>query len=314
MAKKVKRKRAQAGKPAAPPLMQSRVGSESMMADLSRLLREQKIESLDDAQAFMNRLLEEGGGRLPASPPQSLAEQAQDLVYQAWEAPTDRDAVALARQALKIFPDCADAYNVLAEIDARSVEEACDFYQLSVYAGERSLGEAFFAENAGRFWRMIETRPYMRARQGLADCLWAMGREQDSIAHGEALLELNPNDNQGVRDVLLSRYLVLGNDAGSERLFLQYPDDRSAAFLWSRVLLDLRRGDQAAAKAALLAAMDYNSHVAGLFTGKRKLPATLPETYSPGSRDEAILYMSNFAEAWLASSDAMNWLIGRLKN
>lgn len=314
MVKKIKQKRAQARKPAAPPLMQSRIGSESMMADLNRLMQGQEFEGLDDVQAFMNRLLDEGGGQLPASPPQSHAEQAQDLVYQAWEAPTDRGAVALARQALAIFPDCADAYSVLAEIDARSVEEACDFYQLGVYAGQRSLGEAFFAENTGRFWRMIETRPYMRARQGLADCLWAMGREQDSIAHCEALLELNPNDNQGVRDVLLSRYLALGNDAGAERLFLQYKDDWSAAFLWSRVLLDLRRGDQAAAKAALLAAMDYNPHVASLFTGKRKLPATLPETYSPGSRDEAVLYMASFAEAWLASADAMDWLIGRLKN
>lgn len=314
MAKKIKRKRAQARKPAAPPLMQSRIGSESMMADLSRLMRGQEFEGLDDVRAFMNRLLDEGGGQLPPSEPQSPAEEAQALVYQAWGAPTDRDAVALARQALAIFPDCADAYNVLAEIDARSMEEACDFYQLGVYAGQRGLGEAFFAENAGHFWRMIQTRPYMRARQGLADCLWAMGREQDSIAHCEALLELNPNDNQGVRDVLLSRYLALGNDAGAECLFLQYKDDWTAAFLWSRVLLDLRRGDQAAAKAALLAAMDYNSHVAGLFTGKRKLPATLPETYSPGSRDEAALYMASFAEAWLASSDAMDWLIGQLKN
>jgi hypothetical protein len=54
----------------------------------------------------------------------------------------------------------------------------------------------------------------MRARQGLADCLWAMGQKQDSIAHSEALLDLNPSDNQGIRDVLLSRYLALGHDAG----------------------------------------------------------------------------------------------------
>ncbi|MBI4002980.1 MAG: hypothetical protein HY348_14515 [Nitrospira defluvii] len=313
MAKTIKRKRSRASMPAAPAL-QSRIGSESMMADLSRLLREQKFESLDDAQAFMNRMLEEGGGRLPASQPQSLAEQAQDLVYQAWEAPTDRDATALARQALAMFPGCADAYNVLAETEARSVEEACDFYQQGVDAGQRSLGEAFFAENAGHFWGMIETRPYMRARQGLADCLWAIDREQDSIAHSEALLELNPNDNQGIRDVLLSRYLALGNDAGAEGLFRQYQDNWSATFVWSRVLLDLRRGDQVAAKAALIEAMKCNPHVAAFFTGKRRLPATLPAGYSPGDRDEAVLYVANFAEAWMGSAHAMEWLIGRLAN
>lgn len=176
------------------------------------------------------------------------------------------------------------------------------------------MGEAFFAENVGHFWGMIETRPYMRARQGLADCLWAMGQKQDSIAHSEALLDLNPSDNQGIRDVLLSRYLALEHDVGAERLFRQYRDDWSAAFLWSRVLFDLRQGDQVAAKADLKTAMKCNCHVANFFTGKRNLPAELPATYSPGNQDEAVLYMANFAEAWLASSDAMEWLIGRLAN
>jgi tetratricopeptide (TPR) repeat protein len=313
MAKKIKQKQTQVRKPAA-PLLQSRIGPEAMMADLSRLMQGQEFEGLDDAQAFMNRLLDEGGGRLPLSEPQSPAERAQALAYQAWEAPTDAEAAVLARQALEIFPDCVDAYSVLAETDARSAEEACDFYQQGVDAGRRSLGEAFFTEHAGHFWGMIETRSYMRARQGLADCLWAMGQEQDSIAHSEALLELNPGDNQGVRDVLLSRYLALGNDAGAERLFSQYRDDWSAVCLWSRVLLDLRRGDQVAAKADLKTAMKCNRHVVDFFAGKRKLPAELPATYSPGSQDEAVLYVAAFAEAWLASSNAMEWLIGRLGN
>lgn len=313
MAKKIKRKRARARKPAVFPL-QSRIGPEGMMADLSRLMQEQEFESLDDARVFMNRLLDEGGGQLPPSEPQSRAAQAQELAYQAWELPTDAGAAALARQALAISPDCVDAYSILAETDAKSAEEACDYYRQGVDVGRRSLGEAFFVEHAGHFWGMIETRPYMRACQGLADCLWAMGREQDSIAHSEALLDLNPSDNQGIRDVLLSRYLALGNDAGAERLFRQYKDEWSAAFLWSRVLFDLRQGDQVAAKADLKTAIKCNRHVANFFTGKRKLPAELPATYSPGNQDEAVLYMANFAEAWLASSDAMEWLIGRLVN
>jgi tetratricopeptide (TPR) repeat protein len=313
MAKKIKRKRSHARKPAAPP-PERRIGPEAVMADLTRLMRGQEFESLADAQAFMNRLLDEGGEGLPPSEPQSPAERAQALAYQAWEAPTDDEAADLARQALAISPDCADAYNVLAETDARSAEEARDFYQQGVDAGRRSLGEEFFAENSGHFWGMIETRPYMRARQGLADCLWAMGRHQDSITHSEALLELNPNDNQGIRDVLLSRYLALRNDASAERLFRQYRGDRSAAFLWSRVLFDLRREDQTAAAAALNTAMKCNRHVADFLTGKKRLPAELPEMYSPGNQDEAVLYLTNFAEAWLASPDAMEWLLDRLAN
>lgn len=176
----------------------------------------------------------------------------------------------------------------------------------------RALGEEFFEENKGHFWGMIETRPYMRARQGLADCLWAMNRREESIRHCEALLDLNPNDNQGIRDDLLSRYLTLGNDGGAERLFRQYPEDASASFLWSRVLFDCRGGDQTAAKASLKRAMTYNPHVRDFFTGRAKLPTELPESYSPGDQTEAVLYIASFAEAWLTSPEAMEWLIGQV--
>ena len=245
---------------------------------------------------------------------QTPEEQAQALIYRAWEARTQRQAAALARRALEMFPDCADAYTVLAGAEARSAEEARGLYEHGVDAGRRSLGQAFFDEHRGHFWGMIETRPYMRARQGLADCLWALGRKRESLAHCEALLELNPDDNQGIRHGLLSRYLALGNDIGAARLFRDYGHDASAAFLWSRVLLDLRRGDQVAAKEHLVLAMHGNPHVAGFFAGKRKPPARLPERYSPGDRNEAVLYIANFAEAWLASADAMDWLTGQLGN
>ncbi|MCS6287344.1 MAG: hypothetical protein H8K10_00015 [Nitrospira sp.] len=311
MTKKSMGKRARARQPPVSPV-RSRIVTETFMAGLNRILREQAFESLDDAQAFMTRLLEEGGGRLPLPRAQAPEEQAQALIYQAWEAQTQRQAAALAREALEMFPDCADAYTVLAGAEARSAEEARVLYEHGVDAGRRSLGKAFFDEHRGHFWGMIETRPYMRARQGLADCLWALGRKRESLAHCEALLALNPDDNQGIRNRLLSRYLALGNDSGAARLFRDYAHDVSAAFLWSRVLLDLRRGDQVAAKEHLVLAMHGNPHVAGFFAGKRKPPARLPERYSPGDRNEAVLYIANFAEAWLASADAMDWLTGQL--
>ena len=312
MAKKIRRKRSHGKSPVLPSLP-SRHSMERMTADIHHLLEEQEFESPEEANKFLQGLLSEGG-RIPQSPGRSSLEKAQDLAWEAWDAATPQQAAKLARRALAISPDCADAYNVLAQVEAGTPEEAYEFYRKAVEVGERSLGQAFFEEHKGHFWGVLASRPYMRARQGLADCLWAIRREEESIAHSEALLDLNPNDNQGIRDTLLSRYLSLGNDADAERLFRQYKNDWSAAFLWSRVLLDFRRGDHVAANAALLAAMEYNSHVASFLTCKKKLPAKLPETYSSGSRDEAVLYMASFAEAWLVSSNALEWLIGQLAN
>ena len=96
MTKKSTGKRAQAGKPRASPV-RNRTVTETFMADLNRIMREQAFESLDDARAFMTRLMEEGGGRLPLPRAQTPEEQAQALIYQAWEARTQRQAAALAR-------------------------------------------------------------------------------------------------------------------------------------------------------------------------------------------------------------------------
>ena len=217
-------------------------------------------------------------------------------------------AAGLARKALAVSPDCADAYNILAEMEARSIQEKSAFYRQGVEAGERALGTAFFEENKGHFWGMIETRPYMRARQGLAECLRQLGKEEEAIKHYEALLELNSNDNQGIRDLLLACYLKRGDDPGAARLYEEYADDASASFVWTKVLVEFRRSGPLAASRGLPAAFKENPHVPKFLCGRKKMPRYLPEMYGWGDESEAIVYTANFAEAWRVNPDALVWL------
>src|SRR5439155_1134639 len=83
-------------------------------------------------------------------------------------------------------------------------------------------------ESKGHFWGMLEARPYMRARQQLADLLLDAGRVSEAIGHFEALLALNPNDNQGVRDILLGCYLAGDDLDGARRLLRVYDEDAGA--------------------------------------------------------------------------------------
>jgi len=145
------------------------------------------------------------------SPPTDL-EKAQDLMWEAWDEPVPSKRIAMARRALEVSPDCADAYVLLAAETAKNHEEALDLYQKGIAAGERALGEKAFEENVGYFWGILETRPYMRARNGLAECLQEMGRTSEAIEHFKELLRLNPMDNQGNSDVLLMCYLDAGRD------------------------------------------------------------------------------------------------------
>ncbi|MGB3396377.1 MAG: hypothetical protein WBB60_08000, partial [Nitrospira sp.] len=49
-------------------------GAEGVMADLSRIMREQAFESLDDATRFMQRLMAKEGGTIPRPRTQEPAE------------------------------------------------------------------------------------------------------------------------------------------------------------------------------------------------------------------------------------------------
>jgi len=101
----------------------------------------------------------------------------------------------LAREALALWPDCADGYVLLAQA-ASSLDEARELLERGVVAGERAVGRRVFVEDAGDFWLIFETRPYMRARAALAATLWRLGRREEAVCHQRELLRLNPRDNR----------------------------------------------------------------------------------------------------------------------
>src|SRR5688572_14975205 len=210
-----------------------RRANEQMLQNIGKLLQEREFGSTEEANAYLQTLLSSGAG-IPAPAAVTPLDRAQELMYDAWEA-TGARRVKLARQALEISPDCADAYVLLAE-EARSLLEAKDRYEQGVRAGERALGPAAFEEDAGHFWGIIETRPYMRAREGLASCLWRLGERRQAIEHYTDMLRLNPGDNQGIRYLLANCLLRENDQEALESLLNQYEDDVMAEWLYTRAL------------------------------------------------------------------------------
>ena len=235
-------------------------------------------------------------------------ERAQSVFYEACDARTVKGRLALAKKALAISPLCADALVMLAEHAERGSDEALDLWQRAVDAGKEALG-ADFEEFEGEFWGFLETRPYMRARFGLAWALWKRGAREEAIDHLHAMLKLNPNDNQGVRYVLADWLVDAERNAELTELLKQYRDDDMAAWSWTTALAAFRRdGDSAASRKALAKAVKSNKHVAAYLLGEQPLPKTLPPFISPGQKDEAIHYVAGGRPGWLATSGALDWL------
>lgn len=282
--------------------------TERVMADVHRLLSGQDFQSLDDANAFLRRTLM--SGHAPRRQATSALDRAQDLMYSAWDERSRARRVALARKALDISADCADAYVLLAE-EAATAAEAEALYAAGCKAGERALGPAMFRDDAGHFWGILETRPYMRARLGLAECLQATAKHDEALAHYRELLRLNPGDNQGVRYILAAALCELHRDEELSALLdgEEYRADGSAAWLFTRVLVAFRRKqDSPAARQALAAARRANSHVAAFLTGARKMPKRLPDYIGFGDESEAVAYVSEYQQGWQTTPGALAWL------
>jgi tetratricopeptide (TPR) repeat protein len=236
-------------------------------------------------------------------------------MFDAWESEDPRERVAMARQALKISPDCADAYVLLAGEAAESAQEAVELYGQGVEAGARALGQAAFVEDVGLFWGLLETRPYMRARFGWALALWDTGREEEAIAAANEMLRLNPNDNQGVRYIVINWLQWLGRDAEADRLLRAYKDDCRAEWAWSVVLAAFRRhGDSATSRKALARASEANQHVAPYLLGRKKPPRNLADYVTVGEKDEAAAYVDATAETWGATPGALEWVAAALNS
>lgn len=238
----------------------------------------------------------------------SDVEAAQEIMWDAWDTDDRTRRVALAKKALKASPLCADAYVLLAQETARSLDEALQLYRQGMEAGEKALGKAAFRDDAGHFWGILETRPYMRARQGLAQSLWKSGAREEAVVHFQDMLRLNPNDNQGIRYILLDCLLILGRDGEADKLLRRYKNDGAAAWAWSGALALFRRGgDCPASRRALARALSTNGHVPVYLLGRKKLPRNLPALISMGGEDEAIAYVHDSAPAWAATPNALKW-------
>jgi tetratricopeptide (TPR) repeat protein len=180
---------------------------------------------------------------------------------------------------------------------------------LGVRAGERALGPKVFKNEVGYFWGLIETRPYMRARAGLADCLWLLGERQQAIKHYEDMLRLNPNDNQGIRYILVNCLLAVGADLSVEKLLNQYNDDIACSWTFSRALWIFRKeGPSHKANEALKKAVKQNPFVPLYLLGKKKMPRSLPPYVGIGDENEAIEYAAESIEVWRSIPDAFQWL------
>ena len=290
-----------------PPIPDMRA-NERAFSDIHAALAGQQFESIEEANIFLKAQLASGGFSPSRKKGTTPLETAQDIMYDAWDS-KGKQRIDLAYKALSVSKDCADAYVLLAEEAAADSGEAIRFLEGGVRAGERALGPKMFEEEAGNFWGILETRPYMRARFDLAHLLCLSGKRAEGIIHMQDLLRLNPVDNQGVRHELAVCLLEEGNLEALGKLLDEYPDEYSAVWFYSRALMKYRQeGRTPAGDACLIEAFEQNRFVPLYLLGKKRFPARSPEYMSIGGDTEAVVYALDSVRTWQETRGALMWM------
>jgi len=283
------------------------------MFDLTQAIEGQNFKTKAELKKFMDGIMK-GGGVIPFAPTKNAknaANAAQELIYDAWEAGSKSERIRLAKRALSIYPDCADGYNLLAEDAAKTVEESAQYYTNAMEAGLRALGETKIKEMKGHFWGFLETRPYMRARAGLMQCLWNLGKHDEAIKHAREMLKMNPNDNQGIRYILIAYLaeLKLYDELDTFMNKGEYQDDCVAEWAYTRALLSFaKNGASPKAQKELELALRSNVHVTKYLTGQKSIPRLLPDSITIGGEDEAFCYAAVNIKTWKNVPGAIDWL------
>ena len=154
--------------------------------------------------------------------------------------------------------------------------------------------------------------PNRTALRGLMRALqWRLARNERVSALGtaERLLELNPDDEHGVRFMLMNEYLRAGRDEKALTLAEQYPNDIAPETRFGAVLALVRlRRLQEAERALHTASSDLPKTAQYLLPVRIRRPRVSQGTIEVGGDDQAWLYRDEMRAVWQQTPGALEWL------
>lgn len=167
--------------------------------------------------------------------------QSDDLLEEAYNSTSKTKAIKLAKQALEIYPDNIDAECFIAEFEENQIKKLSKMEAIIEKAIKiLEKDNMFEQENIGHFWGMIETRPYMRARNRKITILMDLGRYTEAIKECEEMLNLCENDNLGIRYTLMGLYCVLEKFEECEKLYKKF-NEYSAFMLFPMAIMYFKK-------------------------------------------------------------------------
>lgn len=187
--------------------------------------------------------------------------QSDDLLEEAYNTSSKTKAIKLAKQALEINPENIDAECFIAEFEENQIKKLSKMENIIEKATKLLEKDNMFdKDNIGHFWGMIETRPYMRARNRKLTILMDLGRYTDAIKECEEMLNLCESDNLGIRYTLIGLYCTLEKFEECEKLYKKF-NEYSAFMLFPMAIMYFKKGDYKKSKKFLKDVQEANPYI-----------------------------------------------------
>ncbi|MDR3063833.1 MAG: hypothetical protein LBU40_06850 [Methanobrevibacter sp.] len=211
-----------------------------------------------------------------------------------------------------------DDYRQLNTIE--EYEEAIDeFYN--------EKGQEYFEENNGLFWKIVETRLFMLLLLTHSLLIWDDGRKDQAIAQLEHMLELDVDDNLGVKNFLIPRLLEsnLLDEAYNYINSLGHSDESS--MLFNRLLYEIKSNyiannninnntdnntnnniNTKIIEESYNKVIEKNKHIIPLLLSKKIIYGKDFKNYAEEDKNEAERYIFEAGSIWYNDENAMNVL------
>lgn len=234
-------------------------------------------------------------------------DQADEYLFSAYKCEDIKEKIRLAKKAVKIYPKCIDAMNIITECEADLNKRLYQYYNTIKMAKNILLEDNLFDDNnIGDFWGIVETRPYMRTRHCYILTLMELKKYDEAIKECEELLRLCKNDNLGIRYLIIGMYILFNENKKATRLYNKYKDP-SPFMAIPMSVMNYRLGDYKKAKDYLIESNNDNENVIPYLKGNIKISSSKKKAI----KDSKQIQLFSLEEVYLALEELTYFLNGK---
>ena len=203
--------------------------TERVFRELHKAMEGKDFKSETEINDFMNEFIQAHNANVG----KKKDNDAYDYLEMAQNTFDAKEAIRYAQKALKLDPYCLDAELIIAQAKSNDMEELKKNMEKVIRKGEEQLAQRNISkeEDAGSFYGLFETRPYMRVRKEYLGLLITQGRYRHAILEAEELIRLNENDNLGVRYIFMALYSYFEDEYKAKELFDKYQEESAFMLL-----------------------------------------------------------------------------------